>query len=310
MSRLSDTTSLQTHPLRVPKILFFGGKGGVGKTTLAAATAAGLANSQLRTLLISTDPAHSIGDLLDVHLGDDPVEVSPGLHVRELDPDRARQDYLTTVKANIRQFSAPEFLQEAERQVELSGQHPGVMESALFEALCRQLDMATQWDRIVIDTAPTGHALHLLSLPQSMQAWTDALLKRQEQNTHLAPEAADRWRRAREVLEARRGLFERCRLLLSHPTQAGFVLVVNDDRLSVREGVRARDTLTQAGMAIPAVIVNRVLQPGLSVSLELTQAFPGLSVLPVPACQPTPQGLSGLEPVIQALRSQGLLPVI
>ena len=300
---------LQTHTVQLPKILLFGGKGGVGKTTLAAATAAGFANNRLRTLLISTDPAHSIGDLLDVCLGDDPVEVSPGLHVRELDPDRARRTYLATVKANIRQFSAPEFLQEAERQVELSGQHPGVMESALFEALCQQLDRAAEWDRIVIDTAPTGHALHLLSLPQSMQAWTDALLKRQEQNTYLAPEAADRWRRAREVLEARRGLFERCRILLRNATQAGFVLVVNDDRLSVREGVRARDTLTQAGMAIPAVIVNRVIQSDLSISVELTQAFPALPILPVPACQPIPQGLSGLEPVIQALSNQGLLPV-
>ncbi len=297
----------QSHPIKLPKILFFGGKGGVGKTTLAAATAAGLAESGQRTLLISTDPAHSIGDLLDLPLNDLPREVSPQLHVRELDPEIARDDYIARVKDNIRRFAAPEFLREAERQVDLSGQHPGVMESALFEALCRQLDASAEWDRIVVDTAPTGHALHLLSLPESMQAWTQALLQRQEQAPDMAPEGAARWRQARDLLEARRALFERSRLQLRDSARTGFLLVVNDDRLSVREAMRARDILQKVGVSLPAVIVNRVGRAPDQVINSMAMHFPQLPILPVPARDPAPQGLDGLVSVTMDLRKNGLL---
>lgn len=292
----------------LPKILFFGGKGGVGKTTLAAATAAGFAQQGEKVLLISTDPAHSIGDLLDRELGDEPQELTPGLHVRELDPDRARIAYLATVKENIRRFAAPEFLREAERQVELSGQHPGVAESALFEALCRQLDSADNWDRIIIDTAPSGHTLHLLTLPESMAAWTEALLTRQ---SHLpastAPEGEVRWRRARDILEARRALFERTRNRLRDAHTSGFILVVNDDRLSVREGERVRTTLEQAGVFIPAVIVNKIADGEHQVQARLQDHFPRIPILSIAASMPAPQGLEGLAPVIQTMQMNGVV---
>lgn len=295
--------------VNLPKVIFFGGKGGVGKTTLAAATAAGLAETGEQVLLLSTDPAHSLGDLLDAPLGDRPVELAPGLHVRELDPEQARADYLAKVKENIRRFAAPEFLREAERQVELSGQHPGVTESALFEALCRQLDEAEKWHRIIVDTAPTGHTLHLLTLPESMRAWTDALLARQ---AHLpagtTPEGEERWQRARELLEARRALFERSRNLLRDAARAGFVLVINDDRLSVREGARARDTLRKAGVSVPAVIVNRAFIGTAARLSVLAESFPGVPLLPVAASDPAPQGLAGLAFVIAALRNEEFLP--
>lgn len=292
----------------LPKIVFFGGKGGVGKTTLAAATAVGFAQQGERVLLVSTDPAHSLGDLLDRELGDEPLELAPRLCVRELDPERARVSYLATVKDNIRRFAAPEFLREAERQVDLSGQHPGVAESALFEALCRQLDEVDHWDRIIIDTAPSGHTLHLLTLPESMAAWTEALLTRQ---THpsggAAPEGEDRWRRARATLEARRALFERTRSRLLDSNTSGFILVVNDDRLSVREGERVRATLDRAGVSIPAVLINRVKVDIAQVRQRLANDFHCLPLLLLPAQEPAPQGLAGLTPLIQALQAEGLL---
>lgn len=290
----------------LPPVVFFGGKGGVGKTTLAAATAAGFASRGEKTLLISTDPAHSLGDLLDTRLGDSPTAVAPNLWVRELDPDTARKRYLQTVKDNIRSFAAPEFRQEAERQVDLSGLHPGVMESAVFEALCRQLDDADQWDRLIVDTAPTGHTLYLLTLPESMQAWTDALIQRQSvQPTAQAPEGAERWRKARETLEARRSLFERSRNKLQDAQQAGFVLVINDDRLSVREGVRAWETLHTAGVAIPAVLVNRAEQEADAIKERLAGQFPQRPLLILPARHPAPQGLAGLQGLAQTLATHG-----
>ncbi|WP_157960367.1 ArsA family ATPase [Marinimicrobium alkaliphilum] len=291
-------------------ITFFGGKGGVGKTTLAAATALGLAQAGRKTLLISTDPAHSLSDLLDIPLGDKALEVAPNFWVRELDPEVARAAYIASVKANIRRFAAPEFLREAERQVELAGQHPGAMESALFEALCQQLDAQADWDQLIIDTAPTGHTLHLLTLPESMQAWTQALLAHQlDAPKGNLPERDDPRQQARALLQARQALFQRTRARLQDPAQCGFVLVVNDDRLSVSEGERARQTLVAAGVSIPALLVNRALRPEAELGPAMAQRFPGLPVRVLPQREPAPQGLSGLADMAEALARAGFGPV-
>lgn len=283
-------------PPRLPPVAFLGGKGGVGKTTLAAALALGFADRGERTLLVSTDPAHSLSDLLDLSLDDRARPVTDRLHARELDPDRAREAYLATVLDNIRQFAAPEFLGEAERQVRLAGQHPGVAESALFEALCRVLDSADDWDRVVIDTAPTGHTLHLLTLPESMQAWSKALLAEQAgSEAGQGPRERARWEQAATVLADRRGLFERTRARLADRRRSGFLLAVNDDRLSVLEAGRAREILEKAGVAIPAVLVNRLENAPEEAVARLAGHFPGLELLPVPSRRPVPQGVDGLR---------------
>ena len=283
----------------LPPILFLGGKGGVGKTTLSAALALALAEQGEKVLLLSTDPAHSLADLLEQPLGDRPVEVRPGLFVRELDPEVARRQYLEQVQENIQQFTQPEFLQEAERQIELAGQHPGVMESALFEALCRTLDEIDAWDRIIVDTAPTGHTLHLLTLPASMRAWTEALLSRHGQGQG-GPEQA-RWDRARTVLEQRRALFERSRERLQAPATTAFLLVANDDRLSVLEAERARQTLEQADVAIPCLFINRAEAGTDDLHQRLQARFPGQRLHPIEASKPPPLGLNGLQALSRQL---------
>ncbi len=297
--------------MTLPRVVFFGGKGGVGKTTLAAAMAAGWAARGQKTLLLSTDPAHSLSDLLGQPLDDSPRELAPGLYVRELDPERSRDDYLAMVKDNIRQFAAPEFVAEALRQVDLTGQHPGVMESALFEALCRQLDEADRWDRLIVDTAPTGHTLHLLTLPEAMQAWTQALLARQAEapSGNQGPGGNPR-ARVRQILEKRQTLFQRSRDRLQTAEECGFILVVNDDRLSVGEGVRAWRTLKQARVYVPALLVNRTTEPHAEVTARMSSKFPGLGIHLLPAHTPAPQDLGGLEPVIRAMLDSGLFDAL
>jgi len=293
-------------------ILFLGGKGGVGKTTLSAGLALGLAEQGEKVLLLSTDPAHSISDLLDISLSDTPKEVHPGLHVRELDPERAREQYLDQVRENIRAFTQPAFLREAERQITLAGQHPGVMESAIFEALCRILDEHEDWDRIIVDTAPTGHTLHLLSLPEAMGQWTEALLSRQQPSARGQedPQTEERWARARKVLEERRALFERTRNHLQSAASTAFLLVVQEDRLSIREGERAAAQLLKAGVSQPAILVNRVPAENLDQDWprqDLRKAFPRELLHPLPDYRPCPMGLEGLRPISQALRGRGLI---
>jgi arsenite/tail-anchored protein-transporting ATPase len=280
----------------LPGVIFLGGKGGTGKTTLSAALGLMFARRGEQVLVVSTDPAHSLGDLLEVELGDRPREVAPKLWARELDPERARRAYLDQVRANLREFAPIELLGEAERQVELAGRHPGVTESALFESLCRQVNESDRWDRLIFDTAPTGHTLHLLALPEQMQAWTEALLLRQSRRPEGPAPAADaRWERARDVLQARRQLFIDTRRRLTDPAAAGFCLVLNPDRLSLAETVRARRDIEAAGVAIPGVFLNRVEEEAGKCEREAEEALSGLEICTLARQYPAPQGLSGLE---------------
>lgn len=119
------------------RITFFGGKGGVGKTTCAAAWALQHARSEYRILLISTDPAHSLGDVLGRKLSNDPQSITSDLDALELSPELALADYIAEVKSHLRELSSPELRAAAERQADLAAAAPGAQESALFEAIVR-----------------------------------------------------------------------------------------------------------------------------------------------------------------------------
>ncbi len=163
-----------------------GGKGGVGKTTTAAALALRAADAGERVLLVSTDPAHSLGDLFDLRIGDRKREIQPGLQALEIDPEAEVDRYLGRVQANMRQFVRPAMYSEIERQIELTRHSPGAVEAALMDRLAELMGEAGKvHDRVVFDTAPTGHTLRLLSLPEVMAAWTDGLLRSRDRSDSM-----------------------------------------------------------------------------------------------------------------------------
>jgi arsenite/tail-anchored protein-transporting ATPase len=247
-----------------PGITFFGGKGGVGKTTCAAAFALRLAGEGRRTLLVSTDPAHSLGDLLELRVGSIPKRVTTQLDALEIDPERALERYIAEVKANLRELVSPELRDAAERQAELAGLSPGGTEAALFDEIVHiLLDVAAGYEQLVFDTAPTGHTLQLLALPEIMGTWTEALLARRRRTRAdwplgiaggAAPED-----RAAEILETRRRRFSDTRKLLLDARRTRFVPVLNPDTLSREETARMLARLTARGVPIDTLIVNRVL---------------------------------------------------
>jgi len=250
-----------------PRILFFGGKGGVGKTTLAAAHAVGLADAGRRTLLVSTDPAHSTSDVLETPLGPDTRRVTDALWAMEIDPDEEADRYVVDVKARIQDATPPRLWGEVERQIDLARVSPGAREAALFDRVARILEQeAGEFDRVVFDTAPTGHTLQLLSLPEMMQAWIGGLIGRRKQLNAVGR----MWRNVGgdqtaeadpvlQALEARHARFVRARTTLTDPTTTAFNFVVTPERLPIVETERAVATLDRYRIPVGTIFVNQVL---------------------------------------------------
>jgi arsenite-transporting ATPase len=278
-------------PLGDRRIIFVGGKGGVGKTTVAAAIALGLADRGRRALVVSTDPAHSLGDVFGVAIGDKPRDLAPRLQGLEIDPDAEVDRYLAEVKQSMRELVQPSMYHEIDRQVELARSSPGSVEAAMLERVSElMIDESATYDAIIFDTAPTGQTLRLLSLPEIMAAWTDGLLRHRERSDEMgafvgrmggktAPtaggddlshfdrpeekEAGDpRFARLRDTLLRRRRTFQRARRLLLDVAATGFVLVLIPERLPVLETRRAVDALRRFGVPLVGLVVNRVLPTG------------------------------------------------
>ena len=160
------------------RVLFFGGKGGVGKTTCASAIALTASQAGKRVLLVSTDPAHSTSDMFERPIGPEPVELLPNLHGLEIDGEFESKRYVATVKEQIRALFGHHILKEAGRQIDLAASMPGAEEMALFDrigGLVRGED--DRFDLIVFDTAPTGHTLRLIRMPELLESWIRALSK-------------------------------------------------------------------------------------------------------------------------------------
>jgi arsenite-transporting ATPase len=254
------------------RLLVFGGKGGVGKTTAAATAALALADGRGgRVLLLSADPAHSLGDALSARLGDDERAVrgaSPRLRARELDADRALAAARARYRGAVDQlFDAlrggsnldPAF-DRAVMQDLIALAPPGIDElfalAAVTDALTRE-STASAPSTVVLDTAPTGHALRLLALPDAAREWIQALLSvllkyRQVVGLgQLAQELVDMSKQLR-ALEA----------LLRDPARTAFVAVTRPADLPRRETVRLLDQLDAMGIPVAGLLVNAITPPG------------------------------------------------
>jgi arsenite-transporting ATPase len=250
------------------KLVFFGGKGGVGKTTCAAAFAAHAAANGKKTLIVSTDPAHSTADAFDLPIGSKERQILPNLWGLEIDPEVEAASYIDQVKANLKEVISPAFFGEIQRQVEIAQVSPGAEEAALFDRLVTVIDEAQhQYDLVVLDTAPTGHTLRLLSLPELMSAWVDGMVSRREK-AHALKQI---WKTDESssddpmtdpvyrVLMERRRKFAIARRLLLEPYHTAFVFVLNAEKLPILETKRAVQLLGRYKIPIGGIVVNRVL---------------------------------------------------
>lgn len=259
------------------RVVFFGGKGGVGKTTVAAAVATAVASQGRSVLIVSTDPAHSLSDALENQVGPAIVKVGGGLDAVEIDPEQEADEYIDRVKQQVAETAAPRLVREVERQIDVARVSPGAEESALFDRFARiMMEGVDRYELIVFDTAPTGHTLRLLSLPELMTAWIAGLIdQRQKVNAlgrmwrNVAGAAASKDVRDADpvlrALEERRERFVFARNILTDPERASFFFVLTPERLPILETERAVATLDRYEIPVGGVIVNRILpdeEPG------------------------------------------------
>ncbi len=264
---------------RSRKVLFFGGKGGVGKTTVAAATAVARAGEGARVLLVSTDPAHNLGHLFGRTIGAEPIRITSGLDVIELDPSGTVDAHLSEVSTALHQLMPVDQHKEIDKHMELSRSAPGMQEAAILERIAEVLeDGLPRYDLIVFDTAPSGHTARLMALPEMMSAWTEGLLKRREKADRFAgffrdlgrddsslagksmgqpdPEQA-RESRIRQILLRRRAKFADLRDRLADPAITSFVIVLAAERLPVLESIELHEQLAQSGISVDGLVVNK-----------------------------------------------------
>ncbi|MCC7126787.1 MAG: ArsA family ATPase [Acidobacteria bacterium] len=295
------------------KVLFFGGKGGVGKTTSASATALAASRAGKRVLLVSTDPAHNTSDILGRPVGPEIVEVQPNLHALEIDAAQESARYVGEVKTRIKALFGHSILKEANRQIDLAASMPAAEEVALFDRIGSLISGEDQrFDLLVFDTAPTGHTLRLIRMPELMEAWIRALSRsrramlgvdQDDRNDPIMTSLAERLERLREF---------RARLI--SPRVTAFVLVLIAERLPIEETARALEQLEEAGVRVGALVVNRVLpesspDPFLIARqaqereylIEIDRRFAAVPRLRVPQLPRDVQGLETLDTIAAAL---------
>lgn len=253
------------------RIIVHTGKGGVGKTSISAATALRCAEMGLRTIVISTDTAHSLADSLDVKIGPEPVLLADNLWAQEVDARYSMDKYWGRIQNYMLEVLSTRGVQDivAEEVTIL----PGLEEGAHLLWINKYASEG-EHDVLIVDAAPTAETLRLLSLPDTSRWWFQRVMSLVRGAGRILrplskpligadlPDAA--------TLDSIDGLFntlDQVRQLLSDPQYSSLRLVVNPERMVIKETQRTYTYLNLYGYAVDAVLVNRVIPP------EVTDPF-------------------------------------
>ncbi|MCE9564202.1 MAG: arsenical pump-driving ATPase [Planctomycetes bacterium] len=294
--------------LKAPtRVLFFTGKGGVGKTSVACAAAVRLADAGRRVLLISTDPASNLDEVLGVTLGNAPTAVPgvPNLKAMNIDPEASARAYRESMVAPYRGVLPDAAVASMEEQ--FSGSC--TLEIAAFDEFARLLGGTASmgdFDHVLFDTAPTGHTLRLLSLPS---AWDGFLSANTTGTSCLGPLAG---------LQAQQKLYADTVKALGDPAATTLVLVARPDVAALREAERTSRELAALGVRNQHLVVNGVFRAvektdAVAVAMErradeaVSRMPVALSHLPRTAIPLAPNGLVGID-AVRAMASTSVRP--
>ena len=310
------------------RTVFVIGKGGVGKTTTSAALSVALAKRGYKTLIVSLDPAHNLGDVFMEKLSDRPKKLMENLHASELDMEKLIKGYLKHLENNLRNMYRYLTVINLEKYFEVLSYSPGIEEYATLEAIRNILLEGEKWDVIVFDTPPTGLTLRVLALPGISLIWADKLME-------IRRKILDRRRMVAKIqgdqkfvvdgqefvlpkdgeedpvmkeLKKYRGEVKFVEDVITDPKRTSVVAVMNPEMLPLYETQRAYESLKKFRVPFNMIVVNKVIEvsreiPEIKVKLEaqkkvleeVERQFRGVEVVKVPMFPEEPRGLEWLE---------------
>ncbi|MGH7279648.1 MAG: ArsA family ATPase, partial [Candidatus Rokuibacteriota bacterium] len=304
---------------------FYGGKGGVGKTTCAAAAALAAADAGRRILVVSTDPAHSLGDALQHRLTARPTTL-PGrhgaLHAVELDADRALGRWLGRRRRTLRTIAERgTYLDEEDVERFLQLSLPGVDELIGLLELTR-LARSRPGDAVIVDTAPTGHTLRLLEMPATLRRIAAVFAEMHAKHRFLAESLAGRYQpdEGDALIDEIDAEGRALRALLTDPDRCTFTWVLRPEGMALEEARDAVTALEASGIVVSEIVINGVTPPpprpcqacAGKIAAErqtlaaIATAFPGRTLRVVPALDTEPRGRRALRIVAQELLAPGM----
>lgn len=245
------------------RVVLFAGKGGVGKTTLAAATGASLSAAGRKTLVVSTDPAHSLSDAVNVRLGTKPSEVDDGMFAAELDTRALVGGAWATLRGHLSTLLAGAGVDEvvAEELTVLPG-----FEELLALSEVQRMARAGPWEAVLVDCAPTAEAMRLLALPEVCAGYLERVFPTHRRIVRgmlaglAGPSAsAPRWDATADALSRLAEYLESLRTLVTDPATASVRLVLTPERVVAAETRRTVTALALQGIRVDGLLANRLV---------------------------------------------------
>ncbi|MBP1912908.1 ArsA family ATPase [Thermococcus stetteri] len=310
------------------RVVFVIGKGGVGKTTTSASIATALAKRGYKTLIVSLDPAHNLGDVFMVKLSDKPKELRENLYASELDMEKLIKSYLKHLEENLKNMYRYLTVINLEKYFEVLSFSPGIEEYATLEAIRNILLEGDKWDVIVFDTPPTGLTLRVMALPRISLIWAEKLMELRrkilERRRAIAKiHGEQRFKIGEEeivlpteeeedpVMKELKKYREEVKFVedvITDPNKTSVVAVMNPEMLPLYETKRAYESLKKFRVPFNLIVLNKVIEvsreiPEIQVKIEaqkkvlaeIEKTFSGVEIVKVPMFPEEPRGLEWLE---------------
>ena len=257
------------------KMVMFGGKGGVGKTSCAASSAIWAAEHGRNTLIISTDPAHSLGDSLGIELSPGvptPIAGIDNLTALEINPKVNMADFQGLTNINPMEEMGMSGLMEnlplfGDMEEITSMSPPGIDEALAFGKILEFVETDHDYDLIVFDTAPTGHTLRFLSLPETLSGWIGKLIKMRVKIGNMFGAVKRMFSREEkkednslEVLERLNDSIINAREDLTNPIKNSFIIVMIPEEMAISETGRLLNELVKNNIPVSNIVVNQIYQ--------------------------------------------------
>ncbi len=254
------------------KVLIYAGKGGLGKTTLSAATSVKLSSMGRKTLVFSTDPQASLSDVFEQNVfGRGEVMLARDLYVMEIDADKKINDYVASIKRKIiEMYRLDKLPRDIEEYVDSAAAEPAMYESAVYDAM---IDVVSEekYDYYVFDMPPFGHGIRMIAIADVISKWVDKITELRKQAYEYGRVAASLKRQKvtyedeiLKELEYIRGRILKFRDIVMNTETTAFIMVMTPERMTILDTEKAIEMFKSLGLQLSGVVVNQVYPPELA----------------------------------------------